>query len=422
MGTTGSRDGASQQDKFSLKQIWTVLGMALLARGMVLWFVLRHFHAEWFFHRGMEMGFLGQSIIQGKGLGSPFGYATGPTALIAPGYPLFVAGIFALFGAFSTTSAAVLMATQIALNLLTILLVMRLSARFANHSVAVLTGLFWALFPSLIWLPTIFWDTSFSCFIVVAGVAGALRLTRSASRRGFLLAGILIALVALVNPALLPTLLALLIWTAYRCRKQIRYGIVYASIALALVFSPWPIRNAGVFHAFIPFRSTVGLEMWMGNRPNSKGYLDESLFPTFNPSELRAYVKMGEVAYVNQKSAEARQYIFAQPARFSGLSLRRVARFWTGSGTLDGSLVFVLHACVTSLGGLLGVWFLLRQQPDIGVLALLPLIVFPLPYYITHAEFRYRLVIDPWLTVLSAIAIARLAELSQGRISGRETG
>jgi hypothetical protein len=32
--------------------------------------------------------------------------------------------------------------------------------------------------------------------------------------------------------------------------------------------------------------------------------------------------------------------------------------------------------------------------------------LFPLPYYITHAEFRYRLVVDPLLTILAAYAVS----------------
>jgi hypothetical protein len=35
----------------------------------------------------------------------------------------------------------------------------------------------------------------------------------------------------------------------------------------------------------------------------------------------------------------------------------------------------------------------------------LPLLLFPLPYLITHAEFRYRIVIDPLLAVLAAHAM-----------------
>ena len=51
-------------------------------------------------------------------------------------------------------------------------------------------------------------------------------------------------------------------------------------------------------------------------------------------------------------------------------------------------------------------WGLLqRRRPNVAALFWLPLLLFPLPYYITHAEFRYRLIIDPLLTILGAYAI-----------------
>jgi hypothetical protein len=46
-----------------------------------------------------------------------------------------------------------------------------------------------------------------------------------------------------------------------------------------------------------------------------------------------------------------------------------------------------------------------RNRLRVAALFLLPLLVFPLPYYITHAEFRYRLVVDPLLTILAAYAL-----------------
>jgi hypothetical protein len=55
----------------------------------------------------------------------------------------------------------------------------------------------------------------------------------------------------------------------------------------------------------------------------------------------------------------------------------------------------------------MGIWRLWqRRRFNVAVLFLLPLLLFPLPYYITHAEFRYRLVVDPLLTVLAAYAVS----------------
>jgi hypothetical protein len=382
-----------------------VLGVGLLLRLAVLGLVLGQFSAHWFFSRGMEMGLLAQSIVRGAGLSSPFGPSTGPTAFIAPGYPLIVAAIFALFGVLSPASAVAVMTMQIAFNLLTILLIMRLAAALTSARMALLAGLFWAVSPPLMWLPTIFWDTSLSCCMVAAALVGALRLRRTARAVDFVLAGAFAAVAGLITSALLPTLLALLVWTAYECRKLAPYGLAWALLAFAILFSPWPIRNARVFHAFIPLRTTVGFELWMGNRPQATGFLDESVFPTFNAEELHKYIRMGEVAYVREKSAEARSYILAQPSRFVLLSLRRVVRFWTGSGNLSGSTVFIVHATVTTLLGLCGMVLLFRNHSPAAMAFLIPLVLFPLPYYITHAEFRYRLILDPLLAVLSVYAI-----------------
>ena len=88
-------------------------------------------------------------------------------------------------------------------------------------------------------------------------------------------------------------------WLAYETWRVARSAAVIGLLALLLVYAPWPIRNAYRFHAFIPLRSTVGLELYMGNRPGATGHLDESLFPMFNRQELASYLSKGEVAYTN---------------------------------------------------------------------------------------------------------------------------
>ena len=64
----------------------------------------------------------------------------------------------------------------------------------------------------------------------------------------------------------------------------------------------------------------------------------------------------------------------------------------------------------------MGIWRLVREgRLRLAVLFVLPLMVFPLPYYITHAEFRYRLVIDPLLTILAAYALTSFWDCAEKR-------
>jgi hypothetical protein len=162
-----------------------------------------------------------------------------------------------------------------------------------------------------------------------------------------------------------------------------------------------------VLHALIPLRSNFGYEVWQGNHSGASGMFDVRLEPLQNKQEYNAYVREGEVVYMGNKSTLAMAYVRAHPGEFMRLSTMRAIRFWTGSGSEANSGIVELHAVLTSLLGLLGLALVWRRSRTTALLFLLPMIVFPLPYYITHPDFRFRLLLDPLLTILSAYAISR---------------
>jgi 4-amino-4-deoxy-L-arabinose transferase-like glycosyltransferase len=382
-----------------------ILATALLLRLLILWFVIARFPHSWLYSRGIELGTLAQSLTSGQGLSSPFGGSTGATALLAPGYPALIALFFRIFGSFTFAAAIAVMAMQLLFSVLTVLCIMHVARLSFGIRTANMSGMFWAVSLPLIWMPTIFWETCLSTLLLVGMMALALHCARRPGGSMWALMGAYSGLAGLVNPSLLPALLALLGWAAWQTRKTLWYFPV-ALLALSMVFAPWPIRNARVLHAFIPLRSTVGFELWVGNRAGASGFLDESQFPIFNRGEYDQYVAKGEVAYMQGKSALAEAYIRSHPSAFLRLSAVRFFRFWTGTGNKYGSVIFALHAVFTTSLGFMGVWRLVREgRLRLAVLFVLPLMVFPLPYYITHAEFRYRLVIDPLLTILAAYAL-----------------
>jgi hypothetical protein len=387
-----------------------VLAVALLARLIVLGIVIVANPHNWLYSRGIEMGLLANSLLHGLGYSSPFGGVTGPTAFIAPGYPTLVAAVFLVFGSYTFASAIAIMALQVAISVLTIAWMMQIARDTLGFRTAVLAGAFWAISLPLLWIPTIFWETSISACALVGMIAFALRARRSPTIATWILLGSCSAVIALINPALLPSLVAILGWLAWQTWQVSRTAPLFGLLALVLVFSPWPIRNAYRFHAFIPLRSTVGFELWMGNRPGSTGFLDESRFPYYNHQELASYVAKGELAYTRDKSQQAWAYIRAHPGTFLDLTLRRCFRFWMGTGSAGGSPIFVIHAVTTTLLGAIGLWLVYRRRMrDFATLIALPLLLFPLPYTITHAEFRYRLNIDPLMTILAAYAVLQLA-------------
>ena len=81
-----------------------VLVVALLGRLVVLVNVALTRPHNWLFAHPYEMGLLAGSLLHGHGFSSPFGVPTGPTALVAPGYPTLIAALFFIFGDFFVCS------------------------------------------------------------------------------------------------------------------------------------------------------------------------------------------------------------------------------------------------------------------------------------------------------------------------------
>jgi 4-amino-4-deoxy-L-arabinose transferase-like glycosyltransferase len=383
-----------------------VLAVGLLTRAAVALMVIRQHPPTWLFTRGTEMSLLATSVLHGEGLSSPFGGHTGPSALVGPLYPLMVAAIFKLFGSYSLASEVTVLSIQVLVSVLNIWFLTRIADRFAGGRAASIAGLLWACSPPLFFMPTILWDTTFTACILTAMVWLALRLRDQPSRRRLLLTSAFFGFAALMNTALFLTALGMVLWIVFQLpAKRLRH-LAFSLAVFAVVFLPWPIRNAITLHAFVPLRTTIGLELWMGNHPNSTGHLDEAIFPMFNHAELADYARLGEVGYDHQKRTQALAYIEANPATFTLLSIRRIARFWTGTGSEHSSGLFALHAGLTTLLGAVGLFYLWQRQRSFALLLLTPMLLFPLPYYITHAEFRYRLVLDPLLTMLTGCAVA----------------
>jgi hypothetical protein len=197
----------------------------------------------------------------------------------------------------------------------------------------------------------------------------------------------------------------------------VRKPAVAAGLAL-LCCLPWTVRNFVVFHRFIPLRSNFGFELYIGNNEN----YDESRrsLPAVitHDREILRYLRMGEIAFMEEERRKAVQFIVSHPRVEAELFAKRIVDFWMGTAEpvrvfreSDSLLIrgILLGNFLSSVGALLGVGILfLRRNAYAIPLAGFPL-VFPLLYYATHTSLRYRHPIDPVVLLLAAIAIGALA-------------
>ena len=189
---------------------------------------------------------------------------------------------------------------------------------------------------------------------------------------------------------------------------------------IVLCCAPWTIRNYEVFHRFVPLRSVLGLQLWLGNNDAYRTYFPGYLHPIDDTAERNEYMRMGEISYMRAKQSEALRWMIAHPARVARLSVRRFVGIWTGSLTpvkdFEANHTFLVRflflsnilAGIGALAGIVILW--VRRNRYAFPAAVLP-IIFPFAFYLTQALLRYRHPIDPIVMLLTAVAWVELIHL-----------
>jgi hypothetical protein len=257
------------------------------------------------------------------------------------------------------------------------------------------------------------WDTSVSALLATTVFWATLRVAESRLLRAWIGYGLLCGLALMTNASLLSVLPLLGGWAAYRQRRF--RGVAVAALITALCCLPWTIRNWEVFHAFIPLRSVLGLQLWCGNNPDAKVVWLGGQHPIHDQAEREKYIAMGEIAYMREKEPNAIDYILTHPAHEAQLIAGRFVMIWTAgtptpvhdflrSKSAWFRYVLLFNICV-AFGTLAGVLILfISRSPFAFPTAVFP-IVFPWAYYLTLALPRYRHPIEPVLILLTALAI-----------------
>lgn len=365
-----------------------------------------------------EVGSIAGSLVAGKGFASVFRSGTGPTAWLTPVYPLFVAGIFRIFGVFTARSfVAVVLLNSLCAAAVCVPLFYA-GKRIGGISVAAGAASLWAIFPSAIVMPSEWvWDTSLSALLAATILWATLRLDDSQRLRDWLGYGLLWGFAMMTNPALGSLLPVLLAWAAYRRRdsKPMRSrGPALAVATILLCCLPWTIRNYAAFHRFVPLRSNFPFELWLGNNEALDENSRDVTARVTAFEQARTYAQLGETAFMQRRWESAIEFIRAHPVLELRLFGRRIVATWLGTETpvrdflkTDSAFIGIvfLSNLFVAIGTVAGAALLAcRRNPYAVPVTAFPLI-FPCLYYLTHTGLRYRHPIDPILLLLTALAI-----------------
>ncbi len=365
-----------------------------------------------------EQGNVARALVAGHGFGSAFA-STQPSAIMPPVYPLIVAGFFLLFGVHTAQSILAVHAFDCLINSLACIPVFLLARRSFGERAAWWAAWGWALSPYGIYFSAAWaWSTHLLLLCLCWLLYMAQDLERSPRLGLWAGFGLLAGFAGLTEPSILLVIPFLLALAAFRLARAGRRWLLpgaVASLALAAVLSPWLIRDAVVFHRFIPMRDSMGLELWMGNNGSDLRWTSDDLHPLHDAQELAAY-NAGELAYMDHKAPQATAYIRDHPGWYAWMCMRRAVYLWTGYWSFDPRYLALeptdpenapFASCLT-LFGVLGLFLAWREKPFeviryAGVLLLLPAM-----YYFTHPEPYDMRALDPLLAILGCYAIVTL--------------
>jgi hypothetical protein len=349
---------------------------------------------------------------------------TGPTAHTAPGFPAVVTAVYKVFG----DKAAGAYAVQVVEAAMVVAQIALLPVVMQALGTNLFTGLFGALFFVMGVRRFSYWEANYVGLLLMLATLLAVRYVRLIDQRSpwriACALGLIWSAILLTGPA---SGSIWVVWLVAGAWLSMRSGFQYAwtpALILPLVLiAPWELRNYRVFHAFVPIRTTFGLELKISNNPCAKVTLWQERHgqkcyehPNEVVAEAQKVAEVGEVEYNRRQLREAIHWIEANPTKALSLWLQRCALFWFPTPGRRIAIWVIDAATVLSLMGLWGLYGYSRTGFSLCVMWLL---IYPLPYYLSAADERYRVPVL-WVTFgLAALGCTVLVERALNRAPQR---
>jgi 4-amino-4-deoxy-L-arabinose transferase-like glycosyltransferase len=356
----------------------------------------------------------------------------GAGARRTPGYPVLIAACTQLSGAGdpavppSTAQIRAVLVAQAILGALIVGMVWSL-ARFCFSDVLALRGTAWfaALFAAFDPFAVAVGSTVLAETLFTAAMVAAIWFGMNAwnadhrSGGGWTLgAGMMAGIAVLARPS---GLLLAPLGLAFVALQWRLHRSLLAVLGFALVLSPWIIRNAAVYGAFVPTTLNVGESLYDGWNPDAKGGSDMSFVdrrkqavgPSRSPAE-----EMAEDAFWKR---EAIGWARENPGRVVELAFVKLARFWSpwpNAAEFQSRVVVVVCGLFSSLlygSALVGAVALWRRgRWNALFVALAPVVYFMSLHAAFVSSVRYRTPGMPTFELLAGAGAAWLMNRRRG--------
>lgn len=373
---------------------------------------------------------LAWSLVQGQGY--RFFPDTSLTLMREPGYPLFMAVLFWLFG----YGLTVVKVANLLLSCVGAYLVMRISQRVCRgryRYADVIAPCLFLLHPGLIISESRGGYEVLFIVLLLLFLWSLYRALDSGSALAYLVSGLVLGAAMLVKSTLmfLPAFILgyLLIFERARASTLSAFkNTILMLVAMAFVMSPWVMRNYEVSGQFVPTASVFGVAAFTGSHICKNLTLDKRMQAIdteaayiltdrakaegyhFKGDYYRYFYSVDEELEFNSKIwKEVRDEYLHSPLLFAKCATQNVFKFWfAGKSWMATGLNVVLQVPYVALA-LAGALMAYRKGGgrDVGPLVLVVLYYMAV-HVAVHAQARYSVPVIPVVSILAAIPLAAL--------------
>lgn len=343
------------------------------------------------------------NIVSGNGFSDATDGSGTPTMRRTPVYPLFLAGIYAIFG---HNYMAVKIVQAFLGAFFCILIFFIANVLYKDEKIALVAALITAIYKPFIFGfhyyggPAYLLSEYFYMFMLGLTVLASFFFIRKENGASKVLAGFLIGMTILTRPefALYPIILGFYLF--YKSRMSIvrfikKYFILYFFIVLTI--SPWIARNYIVEDKFIPLSTLGGFVFWQGNNESadgSWGYPKEYRKVADETSSLSDYER-DRIFY-----KKGMEYLKNNPERIPRFFTRKLLVHWAPFE--KGFELFNPYYLLILVLGCVG--FLLFRVQDKNMKNILLFLLFTtiLSALVTYGDPRYRYPYEFCLIIFAA--------------------
>jgi hypothetical protein len=206
--------------------------------------------------------------------------------------------------------------------------------------------------------------------------------------------------------------------------------LLLATVVCGITLVPWTARNYVVFGQWVLFKTSFGLNLWMGNNPHATGIQyaadGQPMQDTLSAAMRSHLAGLNEAQRYSELAQRALRWIRHHPRRFVELTLTRVGYMWwisptyrlTTENIVEPRWFYVARAWMqvpVLAFGLVGGARAWPRNRRLLVHCLWWMAAFTLPYSVSVAgNTRFRLPAEPMLLVLIAFGLAGIVQRLPG--------